>query len=387
MNVLDLFIVLALIGAGFGGYRLGFVTRAFSWIGISLGLLLAVRLLPSILHSRAGIAHTKLFLIALGILAGCGFLGQLLGLLVGSKIHLALPTPKLRHVDEIAGAVMACIGVVVTVWLFTPVMATVPGWPAREARTSAVAKGVHTVLPDPPDTLSTLRRLVGKDGFPEVFNALQPAPNVGKAPAETGLSTKAALDATAATVLVEGLACRNVQDGTGVVLGIDTVVTNAHVVAGERTTEVITAQGTHRPAVVIAFDSDRDLAVLHVTDLGLSPLKLGNTEETAQGGIFGHPGGGPLRVAPFRIARVVDANGRNLYDSADARRNVAILATRLAPGDSGSALVSSSGEVVGIAFAIAPDQPGVAYAVTTTEVRKVLDSARTEPVGTGPCLA
>ena len=387
MNWLDLLIILALIGAGFGGYRLGFVTRAFSWLGIALGLFVALRVLPSILHSRAGIAHTKLFLIALGVLVGCGFLGQLVGLLLGSKVHLALPNERLRHIDEVAGSVVGCIGVLVSVWLFAPLMAAVPGWPAREARTSAVAGGVHTVFPDPPDTLNTLRRLVGKDGFPEVFNALQPAPNVGIVPTETGLSASAAQAATEATVLVEGLSCRNIQDGTGVVLAIDTIVTNAHVIAGEQTTEVITSTGAHHAATVLAFDTNRDLAVLHVPNLGITPLVLGVTEETQRGGVFGHPGGGPLVISPFRIARIVDANGRNLYDTADARRNVAVLASRLAPGDSGSAIVADNGTVVGVAFAIAPDQPGVAYAVTTDEVRAVLKAVNVTPVSTGRCLA
>ena len=40
-----------------------------------------------------------------------------------------------------------------------------------------------------------------------------------------------------------------------------------------------------------------------------------------------------------------------------------VLASDLAPGDSGSALVDPQGQVVGVAFAVAPDKPGVAYAL------------------------
>jgi S1-C subfamily serine protease len=68
------------------------------------------------------------------------------------------------------------------------------------------------------------------------------------------------------------------------------------------------------------------------------------------------------------------------------QREVLILASDLEPGDSGSPLVDAAGRVVGVAFAIAPDRPGVAYAVTTDDLRTVLDRAG-RPVDAGPCAA
>ena len=87
--------------------------------------------------------------------------------------------------------------------------------------------------------------------------------------------------------------------------------------------------------------------------------------------MYGHPGGGPLQASPFRVA---GASGPSVGTSTAARteRDVLVLAADLEPGDSGSALVSRGGRVVGVAFAIAPDRPGVAYALTPAEVRAVL---------------
>ncbi len=62
------------------------------------------------------------------------------------------------------------------------------------------------------------------------------------------------------------------------------------------------------------------------------------------------------------------------------------LSSGLAPGDSGSALVDSSGAVVGVAFAIAPDRAGVAYALTDTELEAILATPRSGAVNTGPCI-
>jgi len=42
--------------------------------------------------------------------------------------------------------------------------------------------------------------------------------------------------------------------------------------------------------------------------------------------------------------------------------------------------------VVGVAFAIAPDEPGTAYALTTAELRPDLAAAGPGRVATGPCL-
>jgi S1-C subfamily serine protease len=386
VNLFDFLIVAAAIGAGFGGYRLGFVTRAFSWLGIALGSYLALRILPWVLRSQSGVTHGRLFLIASGVLIGCAFVGQFLGLIAGSRLQLALPTDRARHTDHVAGAFAGTTGVVVIIWLISPLMAAAPGWPARTVRASLVARTIERVFPAPPDALRALHSVLGEGGFPEVFNALQPAPDAGDPPVDTGLSDAVIARATNATMLVEGQACRTIQDGTGWAVDSRHVITNAHVVAGERTTSLQRADGQRLQATVVAFDPRRDIAVLLVDNVGVQPLVLGRTEEAGTGAVFGHPGGGPLRLAPYRIARIVNAIGRDLYNQSDVRRSVAILASRLRPGDSGSALVSKDGTVAGVAFAIAPDDPTVAYAVTSSEVAAVLATAGSQPVSTGSCL-
>ena len=122
--------------------------------------------------------------------------------------------------------------------------------------------------------------------------------------------------------------------------------------------------------------------------LGQVPLGIGPGGTGTSGAVFGHPEGTTaVVVAPARVQQEVDAVGRDLYDSHTTHRDVFVLAAVLHPGDSGGALVDRAGDVVGVAFAIAPDRPGTAYALTSGEVTADLSRPRAGPVGTGPCLA
>ncbi len=165
------------------------------------------------------------------------------------------------------------------------------------------------------------------------------------------------------------------------------VATNAHVVAGERATYVERFDGAALRAVPVAFDPARDLAILAVGGLNRRPLPLAPSTVGQSGGVFGHPHGGPLAISPFRIAAKETVSGTDIYSAHRTSRSVLFLASALAPGDSGGALVTPAGTVVGVAFAIAPDRPGVAYALDTTELQQVLGSVGSGAVSTGACAA
>jgi S1-C subfamily serine protease len=136
----------------------------------------------------------------------------------------------------------------------------------------------------------------------------------------------------------------------------------------------------------VVFDPARDIAVLRTPGLNRPALEIGDTEAGGTGGVFGHPGGGELRIAPFRVGEEVRAQGRDIYDRSRTERQVLVLASELRPGDSGAALIDGTGSVVGVAFAVAPDRTGVSYALTAEELRAALQGSLTDPVDTGPCL-
>jgi S1-C subfamily serine protease len=189
-------------------------------------------------------------------------------------------------------------------------------------------------------------------------------------------------------VKVEGTACRSERDGSGFSVARDLVMTNAHVVAGQDDTTVVRPDGTRLAATPVAFDPDRDLALLSVPGLDQVPLAIADGHVGDPAAVFGHPGGqNAIRVAPASIRQQVRAVGRSLYGTGVVRRNVYVLAAELAPGDSGGGLVNDDGDVVGVAFAIAPDRAKTtAYALTAEELRPVVEERGLVPVDTGPCL-
>lgn len=386
MSVLDLFIVSGLLAAGLAGYRLGFLSRILSWAGLGLGVFVGNRFLPSLGRLLKNTDPMVTLLAVTLFLVLVSLLGQALGLAVGKAVHATLPVGVgLRQGDRFAGAAVGLLGVLIMVWLLSPAIARVPGWPSKAAKESAFARGVEAVAPDPPDTSRALRRFIDRSGFPTVFDDLRASPEPGPPPAN-GLPVELHERIARSTVKVQGAACERLQQGSGFAVGVDLVVTNAHVVAGDRAVEVETLDGRTLEATVVVFDERRDLAVLRVRKLGLVPLPIGEAEKGESGAVYGHPGGGPLRASPASVHDRITATGRDIYDRQKTQRDVYVLAAKLEKGDSGGAFIDMQGTVAGVAFAIAFDEPNTAYAVTDKELRPALASAGQRPVSTGDCV-
>jgi S1-C subfamily serine protease len=358
-----------------------------SWVGLAVGVVVAGLVLPPLLRTLPDASSPQLLFVTLGVLLGAAFVGQAIGLMIGAQLHSTLPDDTtVRSADRSAGAVAGVIGVLIGVWILMPLMADVPGWFATQSRSSAIARWVDDRFPEPPDTVDTLRRLVGEDQFSRVFADLTPTPDVGPPPTSTNIPQPVVDRVVPSTVKVEGVACDRIQEGSGFVVADGLVVTNAHVVAGEDETILQRSDGSEVRARVVAFDPNRDLAVLSASDLDRPALTRDTIAEGGVGAAFGHPQGGPLRAAPFSVGDVTTATGTDIYDQNRTTREVLILAADLEPGDSGSALIDPEGDVVGVVFAIAVDRDGVGYALAMSEVDAVLAGDLSQPVDTGPCL-
>src|SRR4051812_42266667 len=159
--------------------------------------------------------------------------------------------------------------------------------------------------------------------------------------------------------------------GSGVVLTPDGfLLTSAHVVAGRsREGRAAFVDGREFRFTVVGSDALSDLAVLRTEGRDLSPATLGDAERLRVGQLvvaIGNPHG----FAGSVTAGVVSALGRSL--PARAGRDVRIIDNviqtdaALNPGNSGGALVTGHGEVVGVNTAVAGVGLGLAIPINAT---------------------
>lgn len=295
----------------------------------------------------------------------------------------ALPNP-----GGLAYRTLALLGVLSA--LFSIVVGRVgPPAMARVSTSAPLTLRVHTAS-DPADVLGVLSGLL-QPPTPEAPAPAVPfaAPIEPLQPVEpdSAISVNAA-SARASTVKVTGVACGFRVEGSGFSPETDTVLTNAHVVAGVAAPEVLAPDGRRLPAKVVMFDPVRDVAVMDVPGLGESPLPLGPAVPGASGLVYGHPHGqDDLEVSAVRVLGRETADVPDIYNQAVARRNIVALAGEIQSGDSGAAVVSEQGEVMAMVFAVDVTRPLVGYGIPSEDLRQPLAAPRTAAGDSGPCLA
>ena len=199
-----------------------------------------------------------------------------------------------------------------------------------------------------------------------------------------GISSEAIEDLLSSAFVVEGLACQRKAIGSGFAVEAG-ILTNAHVVAGTDELHVIDRNGDQHLAKIVAFDPQSDLALLHVDGLYAPALPIALPERGAYGvALVG--GGGQVKAIPANIDRVVDINIADIYGEGEYRRKGMQLEADISPGDSGGAIIDSSGSVVGLIFSRSNNTDGVSYAVSSEEFSLVTREILPNGANNGECL-
>ena len=232
------------------------------------------------------------------------------------------------------------------------------------------AEGSHWSVPGGPSSLADVD--------------LADADSRNRVPQEHGVPTEVLATAREATFQVTGLGCTKAQFGTAFVVAEQTLVTNAHVVAGIQAPR-ITIRGRETISRVVAFDPATDLAVLEVDAPLPERLSLAEATPGSVVALLGHDHGGSLIVRPARVDQAILATGKDIYGEQAEGRRALMVDAWVETGFSGGPLVDQSGAVVGVVFSRARGGLPVAYAIQIGELVELLAEVRFDSVSSGPC--
>jgi S1-C subfamily serine protease len=368
------------------GYVQGFIVGALSLVGFALGAFLGTRVAPLVLPDGAHSPYAPLFGLAGALLAGAVLASGFEG--IGLHARHILRLPGLRLLDGLLGAALTGFVALGVAWVVGAVALDSSGSSQvrLDVQRSAILRALDRVLPPSGPILNALARF---DPLPSVRGpgASVPAPTAGI------LASAGVRAALRSVVRVQGTACGLGIEGSGWVAAPDLVVTNAHVVAGERDTTVeVGGNPPDLPAQVMAFDPHDDISILRVADLPEPPLGRGaQAPPGLPAAILGYPQDGPFDEQPARLGATQTVSTEDAYGNGPVQRSITTLRGLVRPGNSGGPLVDADGQVVGTVFAAitdpAPGQGPGGFAIPDSLVAAQLrlGEARGAPVGSGPC--
>ena len=377
MTTVD-WIAVAVIGlAALNGLRRGLVGGVFSLAGIVAGAYFGAKLAPQFLSGSES-PYTPL--VALGGAVILGALLQSAAAVAGNAIRTSLfVVPPLRVLDSLGGLALGAAAGAAIVWVAGAVALHTPGQTQlrEEVQRSRILNELNERVP-PSRLLDAIARV-------DPFAAIRgPLAQVG--PPDPALLASAGVEKARDSVLrVTGTACGLGIEGSGWIATPSLVVTNAHVVAGMKDARVDRGDGEFRDAIVVAFDSRDDVAVLRVEGLRAPPLTLVDPVEGQAVAILGYPENGPFTATPGRIGQTGVVLTDDAYGRGPVRRRVTTLRGTVRHGNSGGPAVDGQGRVQATIFAARVGSAS-GYAVPSALVREALAEAGAGEVSSGPCV-
>lgn len=368
-TLVDWLLIGVLLGCAWIGWRRGLVVSALAFAGFVGGAVAAALALPMFTQAITAGPARAVFLGAGILLAALA--GQFLMSLLGQRLREGLRWQPARLLDAVGGAVLGIAAVAAIAWLVASALSALPRHPVTDQfRNSQVLVRLDSAIPTGVrDALAGLRQALNATDIPRLA------------------STSGIQRAAGSVVRITGRSCGTHQRGTGFIVAPRLVLTSAHVVTAVDRVRVNTGTASD-VATVVHFDPARDLAVLHLTHDVAPPITWfdGPVTPGAEGTVVGYPDGAGQEITPVRLGGSARAWNGDLATPAGTE----VIAVRgaLRPGSSGSPLLDSDGQVLGMVFGRSQVDHQAAYALPSAELRLVLSGLTGvvyRKVDTGSC--
>jgi S1-C subfamily serine protease len=380
VTALDWIILVLTLFTAAAGYFQGFLVGAATLAGFAGGLFAGARIGQAVFASGSHSPYAPLFGLV-GALVGGMLLASLLET-VGYGLRRRLTAPGFGMVDGIAGAALSGAVALGMVWLAGAVALQAPQTRGLrdDIQRSSILRALNDLLPPSGPILNALARF---DPFPTINGPPVDVPAPRAAVARDPQVRAAALG----VVKIQGTACGLGIEGSGWIARDDTVVTNAHVVAGQGDTTVqLAGQGPGLAARAVVFDPSNDVAILHVDGLGGHTLPLAaDPASGTSAAILGFPENGPYDVRAGRLGSTRTVITQDAYGRGPVQRTITSFRGTVRPGNSGGPMVDTRGRVVTTVFAAARGGTPGGYGVPNAVVERDLARAGGAQVSTGPC--
>jgi S1-C subfamily serine protease len=184
-----------------------------------------------------------------------------------------------------------------------------------------------------------------------------------------------------ATVAISASSSQGEAAGSGFVVTSDGyVVTNAHVVSGADSAQVVFTDGNEFSADVVGTDTAADIAVLKIEGENLPTAQLGNSDDVIVGDAVVAVGNAlALDGGPSVTTGIVSGLDRDLSAQGGGTL-VDVLQTdaAISPGNSGGPLVDAQGRVIGINTAIADPTTAenIGFVIPISHAEPIIDQLR-----------
>jgi len=169
---------------------------------------------------------------------------------------------------------------------------------------------------------------------------------------------------------------RNSNLGSGVILNTDGyIVTNAHVITAADEILITLSDGRQTIADVIGVDVETDLAVLKIELKNLPAITLGDSNHLHVGDVV-LAIGNPYDIGQTVTQGIISATGRKRLGITTFEDFIQTDAD-INPGNSGGALISATGQLIGINTAIASNSggsQGIGFAIPINQVVNVMQA-------------